>query len=83
MPMPGRKVLLETWIKGAHCVLCVKVDALIPDADPSEPVLEPVTVRLLDELQKLVDTGDLAAILLLAPGARVYVPIAVAHREAI
>lgn len=34
----------------------------MPDEDPSEPCLEPETVRWLDELQRLADAGDTEAL---------------------
>ncbi len=30
---------------------------MVPDADPSEPCLEPQTIRFLDELQSKADRG--------------------------
>jgi hypothetical protein len=35
----------------------VQVDAIIPDADPSEPCLEPQTIQFLDDLQNKADRG--------------------------
>jgi hypothetical protein len=35
----------------------VEVDAIIPDADPSEACLEPQTIRFLDELQSKANRG--------------------------
>jgi len=53
----GQRMKLTRWIHSGPCVLRVEVDAVIPDADPSEPCLEPDTVRLLDRLQQLADEG--------------------------
>jgi hypothetical protein len=33
------------------------LDAVVPDADPSEPCLEPHTIRYLDDLQSKADRG--------------------------
>jgi len=49
MELPGRRVTLTKWIHGQRCVVRVQVEAVIPEADPSEPCLEPETLRWLDE----------------------------------
>ncbi len=56
--IPGKRVRVVKWIHGRLCVARVEVDAIVPDADPSEPCLEPATLRWLDELQSLADKGD-------------------------
>jgi hypothetical protein len=56
--IPGRRVRIPRWIHAGPCVVRVEVEAVIPDDDPSEPCLEPATVRWLDELQKLAEAGD-------------------------
>jgi hypothetical protein len=58
MALSGKQTKVTKWIHGSRCVVRVEVDAIIPDADPSEPCLEPQTVRWLDQLQKLADLGD-------------------------
>ena len=58
MLLPGKRIKVTKWIHGSRCVVRVEVEAVVPDADPSEPCLEPETVRLLDELQRLADAGD-------------------------
>jgi hypothetical protein len=60
--IPGRQVRVAKWIHGRLCVVRVEVDAVVPDADPSEPCLEPATLRWLDELQQLADAGDVDAL---------------------
>jgi hypothetical protein len=57
MPLKGKKVRIERWIHAASCVVRVEVDAIVPEADPSEPCLEPQTIRYLDELQNKADLG--------------------------
>ena len=57
MQIPGKRIRIPRWIHGARCVVRVEVDAIIPDEDPSEPCLEPATIRFLDGLQKLADEG--------------------------
>ncbi len=58
----GKRIKLSQWIHGTQCVVRVEVDAVIPDADPSEPCFEPEAVKWMDELQRLADTGDVAAL---------------------
>lgn len=69
----GKRTTVTHWIEGhsggIHFVARVEVDAVIPDADPSEPCLEPATLRRLDELRRLARAGDVAA---LAESADVY-----------
>lgn len=54
--------MVTKWIHGQRCVVRVQVEAVIPDADPSEPCLEPDTLRWLDELQSLADAGNAEAL---------------------
>jgi hypothetical protein len=58
MTIPGKRVKLKKWIHGDRFVVQVEVEGVLPEADPSEPCLEPQTIRWLDELQRLADTGD-------------------------
>jgi hypothetical protein len=58
MLVPGKPIKLTKWIHGRMCVVRVQVDAIIPDADPSQTYLEPAVVKWLDELQGLADTGS-------------------------
>jgi hypothetical protein len=39
-------------------VVAVEVDAVIPDADPTEPCYEPETVELLREVETDAKNGD-------------------------
>jgi len=60
----GTRIKLPQWIEGRSSsgesfVVRIEADAVIPDADPSEPCFEPETARLLDEAQRLADAGDL------------------------
>jgi hypothetical protein len=57
MALKGKRTKIERWIHAVPCVVRVEVDAIIPDADPSEPCLEPQTIRLLDDLQNKADQG--------------------------
>ena len=65
MARQGKRTRIERWIHAAACVVRVDVEAIVPDADPSEPCLEPQTIRFLDELQSKADRGlvnELAAV---------------------
>lgn len=57
MNVNGKRIMVPKWIHGHSCVLRTEVEAVIPDADPSEPCLEPPTLRLLDELQRLANAN--------------------------
>jgi len=57
MALQGRRTRIERWIHAPACVVRVEVDAIIPDADPSEPCLEPQTIRFLDDLQMKAERG--------------------------
>ncbi len=59
---PGGRTKLMKWIHGQQCVLCVEVEAVYPADDPSEPSLEPDTVKRLDQYQRLADAGDAEAL---------------------
>jgi hypothetical protein len=65
MQIPGRRIRVPKWIHGhmpGGCVVRVEAEAVIPDADPSEPCMEPATLRWLDELQDLADAGNADAL---------------------
>ncbi len=58
MSIKGKRIKVARWIHGGPCVVCVEVEAVIPDGDPSEPCLEPQTVRWLDELHRMAEAGQ-------------------------
>ena len=58
----GRRIKVPQWIYSTQCAVRVMVDAVIPDADPSEPCFEPPAVKWMDELQRLCDAGDVEAL---------------------
>ena len=62
MVIPGKRIKVSKWIHGRGCAVRVQADAVIPDADPSEPCLEPATLKWLDEVQRLADSGDVDAL---------------------
>ncbi|MEX2212750.1 MAG: hypothetical protein WD768_01395 [Phycisphaeraceae bacterium] len=61
-PIPGQRVRVPKWVHGRLCVVRVEAEAVIPDADPSEPCLEPATLRWLDQLQQWADAGDVESL---------------------
>jgi hypothetical protein len=62
MQTQGKRKRVPKWIHGRLSVVRVEAEAVIPDADSSEPCLEPQTLRRLDELQRLADSGDIEAL---------------------
>lgn len=58
----GKRIKVPQWIHGTQCVVRVEVEAVIPDADPSEPCFEPQAVKWMDDLQRLADAGDAEAL---------------------
>ena len=57
MALQGTRTKVERWIHAPTCAVRVEVDAIIPNADSSEPCLEPATIRFLDDLQSKADRG--------------------------
>jgi hypothetical protein len=50
----------ETRVRRGRYVVQVEVDVVYPAGDPSEPCLEPATVRWLDEVARRAEKGDVA-----------------------
>ncbi len=59
MKIKGKRIKVQRWIHAEPCVVRVEVEAIIPDADPSEPCLEPATVRWLDDIQRQASAGQM------------------------
>ncbi len=59
MNVTGKRIRVAKWIAGDRCAVRVEVEEVIPDFDPTEPVLEPAAVKFLDEIQRLAHKGDL------------------------
>jgi hypothetical protein len=59
----GKRIRIPQWLEGRSAagpfVVRVEAEAIIPDADASEPCFEPTTVRWLEELQRLADDGQI------------------------
>ena len=58
MQLPGKRVRRTRLVRTDRIVVAVEVEAVIPDADPSEPCFEPATVELLREVEARAKSGD-------------------------
>jgi hypothetical protein len=58
-PLVGRRERRKRWVQRGQYAVEVEVDVLCPVDDPSEPCLEPETVRFLDEVARKAAEGDL------------------------
>lgn len=58
MKIAGKRVKVPRWVHTDRCVVCVEVEAVIPDADPREPCLELETVQWLSEVRRHAEAGD-------------------------
>jgi hypothetical protein len=50
----------KRWIQRGRYAVEVEVEVVWPADDPSEPCLEPPTVRFLDEVARRAEQGDVA-----------------------
>ena len=48
------------WVQRGEYAVEVEVEVVFPEDDPSEPCLEPDTVRWLDEIARRAEKGDVA-----------------------
>lgn len=58
MQISGERVTRTRLVRTDRFVVAVDVSMVIPDADPSEPCLEPGAVELLKEVQQRAEAGD-------------------------
>lgn len=58
MELPGKRVKRTRLVRTDQFVIAVDVEAVIPDADPSEPCYEPQTIELLREIEAHALSGD-------------------------
>ena len=58
--MNTRREKRKRWVQRGEYAVEVEVEFVYPEDDPSEPCLEPTTVRSLDEVALRVEQGDLA-----------------------
>lgn len=66
MKLQGKRIKVTEWFEGragfGPFAVRIEAEAVIPDFDPSEPCFEPPTLRMLDEVQRLADAGDVDAL---------------------
>jgi hypothetical protein len=60
MQLPGKRVKRTRLVRTDRYVVAVEVEAIIPDADPSEPCYEPQAVELLRQVEAHAKSGDIA-----------------------
>ena len=58
--MSERREKRKRWIQRGQYAVEVEIEVVFPDDDPSEPCLEPDTVRWLDEIARKAAEGDVA-----------------------
>ncbi len=58
MYLPGKRVMRTRLVRTDRYVVAVEVEAVIPDADPSEPCYEPQVVELLRQVELHARDGD-------------------------
>ena len=58
MNLPGKRVRRTRLVRTDRFVVAVDVEAVIPDADPSEPCFEPQVVELLRQVELRAKSGD-------------------------
>ena len=58
--MNDRREKRKRWVQRGQYAVEVEVDVIYPGDDPSEPCLEPATVRWLDEVARRAESGDIA-----------------------
>ena len=59
-PMKERREKRKRWVRRGEYAVEVEVEVVYPAGDPSEPYLEPATVRRLDEIARRASKGDVA-----------------------
>ena len=56
--MKERREKRKRWVQHGNYAVDVEVEVVYPADDPSEPCLEPATVRWLDEIARKAEAGD-------------------------
>ena len=56
--MAERREKRKRWVRRGQYAVEVEVEVVYPVDDPSEPCLEPATVRWLDEVARKAEEGD-------------------------
>lgn len=57
--MSERRETRKRWVQRGRFAVEVDVEVIYPEDDPSEPCLEPESVRKLDEVARRAEQGDL------------------------
>jgi len=57
--MSERREKRKRWVQRGRFAVEVDIEVIYPDDDPSEPCLEPESVRKLDEIARRAEQGDL------------------------
>jgi hypothetical protein len=60
MRIAGKRIRRVRLVRTDQFVVAVEVEAVIPDADPSEPCYESETVELLREVERNARQGNVA-----------------------
>jgi hypothetical protein len=58
MKLSGKRVRRTRLVRTERFVIAVEVEAVVPDADPTEPCFEPEVVELLREVEAHANSGD-------------------------
>jgi hypothetical protein len=58
MNMAERREKRKRWVRRGQYAVEVEVEVVYPEDDPTEPCLEPATVRWLDEVARKAEEGD-------------------------
>ena len=58
MQLAGKRIRRTRLVRTDRFVIVVEVEAIIPDADPSEACFEPHTVELLRQVELHAKSGD-------------------------
>lgn len=56
--MAYRREKRKRWVQRGQYAVEVEVEVVYPEDDPSEPCLEPATLRWLDEIARKAEEGD-------------------------
>ena len=56
--LPGKRIRRNRLVRTDRFIVVVEVEAVIPDADSSEPCYEPEIVELLREVEARAKLGD-------------------------
>ena len=58
MRVPGKRIRRARLVRTDRFIVAVEVEAVIPDADPTEPCYESETVEFLREIEAHARAGD-------------------------